>query len=187
MSRPRAAAPPQFNSQLQQDDLVDPAAQLLQHSSSSAFAAAVPAGVLSAGDAAALSPAAEQRGSTGSAASVTASSSLGGALLSKRNGIAQTSSRDLATAGSGEVWSVYSSNAMPLGEHPNLATAGGPGSAPLGVLQLTLQVSSQCRCYHVCSTGYRQQQQQQQALVNYVLTRRLFVLLGVWLKHHLKW
>jgi hypothetical protein len=60
-----------------------------------------------------------------------------GSPLGSAGGVG-SSSAGLGSAGSAVLQQLQ--QVVPLEDHPNLGTAGGPGSAPLGVLQITLQV-----------------------------------------------
>lgn len=104
-----------------------------EHSSSSVFAAGVPASLATAADGAATPP----LGSQGQG-SLDAWLAAAGSSGSPAPGSPHCSA-GLGSAGSSALQQ-QQQHVVPLEQHPNLATAGGPGSAPLGVLQVTLQV-----------------------------------------------
>lgn len=106
-----------------------------EHSSSSVFAAGVPASLATAADGAATPP----LGSQGQG-SLDAWLAAAGSSGSPAPGSPHCSA-GLGSAGSSALQQ-QQQHVVPLEQHPNLATAGGPGSAPLGVLQVTLQALS---------------------------------------------
>jgi hypothetical protein len=117
------------------------------------FAAGVPASVTSAHER--LSPthaSMQQQGSLDAwlAAAGSSGGTAPGSPLGSAGGVA-SGSTGLGSAGSAVLQQLQQQQQQqlqqqqqqqvgPLDDHPNLATAGGPGSAPLGVLQITLQV-----------------------------------------------
>jgi hypothetical protein len=149
MSKPPAAHTAAAAAQQQQQQ---GKAVHFEHTSSSVFAAGVPASVTAAGDRPSPTHAAgmQHQGSLDAwlAAAGSSSGTVPGSALGSAAGLASgfSGSAGLGSAGSAvlqqlqQLQQQQQQHVVPLEQHPNLATAGGPGSAPLGVLQVTLQV-----------------------------------------------
>jgi hypothetical protein len=147
MSKPPAAHTAAATQQQQQQQQQHGKSVHFGHCESSVFAAGVPASLTAAHGR--LSPthaSMQQQGSLDAwlAAAGSSGGTIPGSPLGSAGGVGSNSA-GLGSAGSGVLQQLQQQQQVaPLEEHPNLATAGGPGSAPLGVLQITLQVR---RCW----------------------------------------